>query len=221
MLQLFVLVVEAGDLVQRVRQRIRGAWQSAKGRVPHRRSWLKKREDVEPLLKDLRPLWKDRTFRVASLALLLFLVVFGLQIPGFQATSKLAHANKVPLVQWCSPLLQPFGVALIDGDCHIYTVVRHQRSVGVGCVLIPGTQQKAWIMLTLVVCSMALVVEAVDLLMLILVDTKSKWNGVKMKRPWCTMFGGLVVLGIVLGYVYANSTAGDLGKGYGCDESGE
>ena len=97
-------------------------------------------------------------------------------------------------------MLQPFGVALIDGDCHIYPVVRHQRTGAIGCVLIPGTQQKAWIMLTLVVSSMALVVEAADLLILILVNTKTKWNGVKMKRPWCTMFGGIVVLGIVLGF---------------------
>ncbi|KAL9117883.1 MAG: hypothetical protein Q9187_005573, partial [Circinaria calcarea] len=200
MLQLFMLVVEAGDLVPRVRQRVRSAWQSAREQILPHGSWKKEREVEEPLLIDSRPLWKDRTFRVAALALVFLLVVVSLQVLGLQATVKLARANNTPLVPWCSPLLQPFGVALIDGDCHKYGAKRHEHRVGVGCVLIPGKHQRAWIMLTLVVSSMALVVETVDLVILMLVNSKSKWNGVKMKRPWCTMFGGLVVLGIILGF---------------------
>ena len=98
MLQLFILVVEAGDLVQRVRQEVHSAWRSVRGRFPRRRSSLKEHEE-EPLLKHSRPLWKDRTFGVASLALLFLLVVISLQILGLRATSKLARANKTPLVQ--------------------------------------------------------------------------------------------------------------------------
>lgn len=145
------------------------------------------------------PLCKDRAFWVASLALILLIAVLVLQILGLQAASKLVQAEE-PLISWCSPMLQPFGKALIDGDCHIYAITAHQNSNGIGCLLLPGKQQKSWISLTLVISILALVMEAVDLLILTCVNTTKKMRGVKMRRPWCTMFGGLVVLGITLGF---------------------
>ena len=216
MLQLFVLVVEKGSLGIRVRDELRATYLSLRRtlHIPFRKRSepaqpLVRQQDEEgiepaqPLLRQqdetIGPLHTDRTFYIAISALLLFLAVFVLQILALQAAVKIVNGS-APLVSWCSPMFQPFGAAVIDGDCHIYAITRHEKSTGIGCILIPGQQQKSWILLTLIITVAALVMEFVDLAILTYVNTKTKCNGVKMRRPWCTMFGGLVVLGITLGF---------------------
>jgi len=140
----------------------------------------------------------DRTFWVAVASLTLFIAVFVLQLLGLQAAVR-ENRGQPPSVSWCSPIFQPFGVAVLDGDCHLYAV-EQTFNKGIGCIRIPGVQQMAWIKGTLIVTSIALVLEAVDLLILILVHSKTKWAEVKMRRPWCTIFGGMAVLGVTLLY---------------------
>lgn len=264
MLQLFVLVVEAGGLVPRVRglvggwgQGSRRVWSKSvrrrgrprresaggrynadeeKGEVMVTRTAISDRDipvegeapsraspgipydvpstppridtvDVKtvsqspPLEQELgasKALRKDRTFWVAVASLTLFLAVFVLQLLGLQAAVR-ENRGHTPSVSWCSPIFQPFGVAVLDGDCHIYAV-EQTFNKGIGCIRIPGVQQMAWIKGTLIVTSITLVLEAVDLLILTLVHSKSKWAEVKMRRPWCTIFGGMAVLGVTLLY---------------------
>ena len=201
MLQLFVLVLEKESLGIRIRDKFRAAFLNLRRtlHIPIREHT----EPAQPLLRQqdeiTRPLLTHRAFYIAISALLLFLAVFVLQILALQAAVKIVH-DSAPLVSWCSPMFQPFGAAVIDGDCHIYAISRHEKSTGIGCILIPGQQQKSWILLTLIITVAALVMEFVDLTILTYVNTKTKCNGVKMRRPWCTMFGGLVVLGITLGF---------------------
>ncbi|KAI9880158.1 MAG: hypothetical protein M1830_004977 [Pleopsidium flavum] len=148
--------------------------------------------------KAVGPLKKDRAFWVAIGSLTLFIAIFILQILGLQAAAK-ENEGEIPSVSWCSPIFQPFGVAVMDGDCHVYPV--HQTfNKGMGCIHIPGVQQMSWIKATLIVTSMTLIMEAIDLLILILVNSDSRWAEVKMRRPWCTIFGGMAVLGVTLLY---------------------
>lgn len=145
-----------------------------------------------------KPLRKDRTFWVAVASLALFIAVFVLQLLGLQAAAW-ENRGHPPSVSWCSPIFQPFAVAVLDGDCHVYSV-EQTFDKGIGCVHIPGVQQMSWIKGTVIVTSITLVLEAVDLLILILVNSKTKWAEVKMRRPWCTIFGGMAVLGVTLLY---------------------
>lgn len=144
------------------------------------------------------PLIKDRAFWVAMGSVILFIAIFVLQVLGLKAAVSEDH-GELPSVSWCAPILQPFGAALIDGDCHVYPVDQSFTN-GIGCIKIPGTQQKSWVKATVVVTSMTLVSEFIDLLILVLVNSDSKWVEVKMRRPWTTIFGGMAVLGVTLLY---------------------
>ncbi len=144
------------------------------------------------------PLLRDRTFWVATGALILFIAVFVLQVMGLDAAAK-ADRDVAPAVSWCSPIFQPFGVAVLDGDCDVYSVDQTFNK-GIGCIHIPGVHQRAWLEATFIVTCIALVLEAVDLLIMVLVNSKTRWAEVKMKRPWCTIFGGMAVLGVTLLY---------------------
>lgn len=144
------------------------------------------------------PLRKDRTFWVGIASLTLFVAVVVLQLLGLQAAAQQTRAA-TPAVSWCSPIFQPFGAAVLDGNCHVYAV-EQTFNKGIGCIRLPGAQQAAWIKGTLIVTSLTLVLEAVDLLVLVLVNSDSRWAEVKMRRPWCTIFGGMAVLGVTLLY---------------------
>ena len=153
---------------------------------------------LEPEHRASTPLRKERIFWVAIASLTLFIAVFVLQLLGLQAAAR-ENRGKPPSVSWCSPIFQPFGIAVLDGDCNIYPVDQTFNK-GIGCIHILGVQQMAWIKGTLIVTSITLILEAADLLILVLVNSKSKWAEVKMRRPWCTIFGGMAVLGVTLLY---------------------
>ncbi|KAH0537513.1 hypothetical protein FGG08_005688 [Glutinoglossum americanum] len=150
------------------------------------------------------PLFRDLSFYIAVLALFLFLIVFVLQVLGLK---KAMDGNKadMPQVRWCSPIFQPFGLVVRDGNCNMYPIGQ-SSSKGIGCINIPGYEQKQWLQGTVAGASISIVLEFVDLLILIFVGSSTRLRGVKMRRPWCTMFSGLTVLGVtlILGVTYAS-----------------
>jgi len=151
------------------------------------------------------PILKDDSFYVAILAFLLLVTVIVLQILGFNRAVR-GVRGLTPSVSWCCPVFQPFGIAVLDGNCDIYPI--NQNFVkGVGCIEIPGVRQMTWLKATAAGTAIGLILEGVDICILTFVHTKSRWRGMKMRRPWCTMFGGLTVLGMILvyGIIYAST----------------
>ncbi len=143
--------------------------------------------------------WQDPALYTAVASALLFIVVIVLQILGLVAAVRARKAGKSPLVSWCSPTFQPFGVAIVDGDCHVYQI-NQSLSRGIGCIQIPGIWQRQWLTATIIGTAMSLAFEIVDLFILYKVDSTDKWRTVKMKRPWTTMICGVVMLAITLFY---------------------
>ncbi|KAI9797956.1 MAG: hypothetical protein M1833_005012 [Piccolia ochrophora] len=155
-------------------------------------------EDAPSTTRQVR-LWQDPAIYTAIASAILFVVVIVLQILGLHAAVVARKAGKSPLVSWCSPTFQPFGVATLDGDCHVYNIDQ-SISRGIGCIKIPGVWQRQWLTGTVVGTAMSLVFQFIDLIILYLVGGTRKWRGVKMKRPWTTMISGLVILCITLFY---------------------
>ncbi|KAL9098058.1 MAG: hypothetical protein Q9163_006207 [Psora crenata] len=158
--------------------------------------------------RDLPSLFTSKPLYIGLGSLLLLLTVCVLQILG------LAHARHhwlrasatPPQASWCSRFFQPFPIAVLDGNCNIWPIDQASSYGGVGCILIPGTQQIAWLKGTVIGISLSLLLEALDVLILALVQSGKRWRGIKMRRPWCTMIAGLVVLGLTLvfGLVYGS-----------------
>lgn len=149
------------------------------------------------------PLFTSKPLYIALTSALLLITVFTLQLLGLHHAI-LAAAQPSPSVSWCSPIFQPFGLAVLDGDCNVWPI-QQTFAKGVGCILIPGHQQMAWLKATVAGTGLSLALEFVDIAILATVHSGTRWRGVKMRRPWCTMFGGLAVLGLILvfGVVYS------------------
>ncbi|KAI9711921.1 MAG: hypothetical protein M1812_007075 [Candelaria pacifica] len=148
---------------------------------------------------------QDPSIYVAAVAFLLFLAVVILQIIGLVGA---VHANPGdrPLpVPWCSPIFQPFGISVRDGNCRVFDIDQ-SFSKGLGCIKIDGTIQKGWIKGTVWGTSIALIFEFFDLCILTFVHSNERPRGVQMNRPWFTMFSGLAVLLVMLifGIIYAS-----------------
>jgi hypothetical protein len=152
-----------------------------------------------------KPIWKDNAFYVAILSFLLFAAVITLQCLGLSKALQGAK-GPVPLASSCSPVFQPFGLTVIDGNCNIYNVEQNYLR-GVGCVLMPGSRQMSWLKATVAATGLALLGETIDVVLLTMVHTKTRWRGIKMRRPWCSMIGGLAILGLLLvsGIDYASN----------------
>ena len=132
--------------------------------------------------------YRDPASYAAVTAALLFLTVVVMQIVGLVAAAKAVTAtSEAPLVSWCSPLFQPFGLAIMDGDCHVYDVSQSSNK-GIGCIQLPGVWQRQWLTGTVVATALELAVELGDVLVLALVSGSRRWNGIKLKRPWLTIF---------------------------------
>ncbi|MCJ1459179.1 hypothetical protein MMC28_009556 [Mycoblastus sanguinarius] len=155
-------------------------------------------EQRHPALFTSKPLY------IAVTALILLLSVFILQILGLSHAHN-ATKSTTPAVSWCSPIFQPFGIAVLDGNCNIWPI-QQTFSKGVGCILIPGIQQMAWLKATVAGTGLAIAFELIDICILATVHSGTRWRGVKMRRPWFTMFSGVAVLGLMLvfGVVYSN-----------------
>lgn len=149
------------------------------------------------------PLFTSKPLYIALASTLLLISIFTLQILGLHHAIH-AAVQPSPSVSWCSPIFQPFGLAVLDGNCNVWPI-QQTFSKGVGCILIPGTQQKAWLKATVAGTGLSIALEFVDIVILATVHSGTRWRGVKMRRPWCTMFSGLAVLGLILvfGVVYS------------------
>ena len=152
-----------------------------------------------------KSLWKDRAFWVALLAFLHLLAILILQMLGLAKARQGSNAPE-PLVSWCSPIFSPFGEAVLDGNCNVYPIVQTFKK-GVGCIMISGSQQMSWLKATVAGTGLSLALETFDICILALVHSTTRWRGVKMRRPWFTMFTGIAVLALILvfGVVYSSN----------------
>ena len=142
--------------------------------------------------------YRDPAIFSASAAAVLFVAVLALQVLGLvQAAKAMGSLSEPPLVSWCSPLFQPFGLAAVDNNCRVHAITQSANR-GIGCVEIPGVWQQQWIIGTVVGTSLSLVCQVADVLLLTLVRSTKRVKGAKLRRPWTTIFGGLVVLGVTL-----------------------
>ena len=157
----------------------------------------------EPSLEDIL---KDSTIWVAGAALVLLIAVVVVQILGLARAVSASKASAEPMVSWCSPIFQPFGVAVLDGNCGLHSI-EQSFTKGIGCIDLPGVRQQSWLKATVAGVSLGLIFEAIDIGILAIVHGSARWRGVKMRRPWFTMFSGLAVLGVILicGIMHASS----------------
>ena len=145
--------------------------------------------------------YRNRLNYAAIVAALLFVIVLILQLLGLAKAAQIVKASSnPPLVSWCSPFFQPFGVAAVDGSCNVYHISQSAHT-GIGCITLPGQWQQQWLNGTIAGITIELCTELVDLAILSLVNGKRKiFQAVKLKRPWATIFSGLVVLIVTLIY---------------------
>lgn len=134
---------------------------------------------------------------VALTASIFASTLFVLQLYG------LAHAvsgRKQPnlLMKWCSPSFQDFTLAVITGTCQKFTTFSG-GSNGLSCIELPAEQQYFWLTGTIVLLSCTMVAQVADILLLSVTRTE-RVHGVRMRRPWLTMFGGVIVLIILICY---------------------
>lgn len=158
--------------------------------------------------------YRDPAILSASAAGFLFCAVVTLQLVGLAEAIKVRKSsNSPPLVSWCSPLFQPFGLAAVDSDCRIHNI-EQSGNRGIGCIKVPGVWQQQWLTGTIVVTILELICELVDVLILILVKSTRKVRGAKLKRPWATIFFGLGVLGVTLIFsiMYATQIPQEVGR---------
>jgi len=134
---------------------------------------------------------------VALTASMFGLTLFVLQLYG------LAHAvsgRKQPdlAMRWCSPAFRDFTLAVFTGTCQKFITVSGGRN-GLECITLPAEEQYLWLTGTVVLLSCAVVAQVADLALLSLTRTE-RFHGVKMRRPWLTMFGGVMILTILICY---------------------
>lgn len=157
-------------------------------------SWGRSTSVTGPI-SPIHPHWKrDHRVWVAVLSATFFLAVLVLQIVGLvQAIKSVGPSSQPPSVPWCSTLFQPFGIAIIDGNCDVRYISMNNNK-GIGCVHLPGVWQQGWITATVAVLTIELLFELADFVILYNVDVNKKWRGAKMKRPWLSIFSGMIVL---------------------------
>lgn len=134
----------------------------------------------------------------------IFLALLTLQIYGLHASiTGLSHPTIT--VNWCSPAFRDFAVAVTTGNCQLYPVI-DSSSNGIGCISLPGSQQRYWLRGTAIALCIALVSQTADWTLMMCTNSKSRWRGVKFQRPWLTMATGIIVLVVLIhsGRVNAN-----------------
>jgi len=153
--------------------------------------------------------------------LLLLITLIILQILGLVRALEGAK-GPTPLVSMCSPIFQPYGITVLDGNCNIYHIEQNFLK-GVGCILMPGIWQKSRLKATVAGTALTLIFETIHVILLTMIHSKARWRGMKMRRPWCSMFSGPAILGLLLvfGIQYATTLPpGNLGAGMGGAEHG-
>ncbi|KAF7539912.1 hypothetical protein G7054_g1772 [Neopestalotiopsis clavispora] len=130
---------------------------------------------------------------IVVFSLLLFFGLVSLQIIGLVSAIIGLRVRDTLESTWCSPMFESFAINLLDGNCHLHSV-SSSASRGIGCIKLSGATQAGWLVGTVGVLATSLALELVDLIVLTLVASKQRWRGVKMRRPWCTMFCGVTIL---------------------------
>ena len=86
--------------------------------------------------------YRNRHNYAAIVAALLFVIVLSLQLLGLvKAIQIVKISSDPPLVSWCSPFFQPFGLAAIYGSCNVYNISQDVHK-GIGCITLPGQWQQ-------------------------------------------------------------------------------
>ncbi|KAF2034632.1 hypothetical protein EK21DRAFT_55852 [Setomelanomma holmii] len=140
---------------------------------------------------------------VALTSAILFLLLLVLQIYGLYAAVSGQHVKDLR-VNWCSPAFRDFAVAVTTGNCEKYEIIP-SSSNGIGCISLPGHQQRDWLVGTITVLSIALGCEVLDTILMLCTNSGSKFRGVKAQRPWLTMYGGVIVLVILVAFGVFNA----------------
>jgi hypothetical protein len=156
----------------------------------------------------LCPQTVTRQALVALAASIFGLTLFILQLHGLaHVVSGRKQAGLV--IKWCSPSFQYFTLAVITGTCQKFTTVSGGRN-GLNCIELPAEQQYFWLTGTVVLLSCAIIAQVADLVLLSLTRTE-RFHRAKMRRPWLTMFGGVMVFVILI--CYGSFTSGQLPTG--------
>ena len=136
------------------------------------------------------PRFTGKQYTIISIAILLLLSLLTLQILGANFASRGLNNGQVLQDSYCSPAFQ-IGTQVFDLSCKKYTITPNFR--GTGCIKIDGDQH-TWLSGVLTALIVSIFVEIVDVIILILVKSTDRFRGVKMKRPWCSIFLGIVAL---------------------------
>ncbi|SPO07088.1 uncharacterized protein DNG_09782 [Cephalotrichum gorgonifer] len=132
-----------------------------------------------------------------ALALLTTLII--LQFIGLRHASEGRHATDLK-ARYCSPLFQ--NALAVLTHCEIVPV-QLGGSYTIGCIDLPGTEQRRWLTATVAVLSISLLLEALDAAIMVLVSSNTRWYGADLRRPWFSMVAGNVALvGILAVSVY-------------------
>jgi hypothetical protein len=142
---------------------------------PQRKSYLPPRTPSEV---------RGKAFIVLG-AMLLFIAITILEITGAVYASKGRAQIPTRTVAWCSPIFQPFAMAVQSGCDFLPTA--QDATKGIGCVGLPAKIQRDWLEGISVLVPVALVLQGIDLVVLTLVHGKGKWRAIKMQRPWFTV----------------------------------
>lgn len=135
---------------------------------------------------------------VALLAFILGIILVSLQIYGLHAAIRGWHAEEFT-VKWCSPTFLDFAVAVTTGNCKKYEVF-DSSSKGIGCIALPGTQQRNWLLGTAICLSVALFGQTADVVLMMCAGKTKKWRGLSVQRPWCTIWGGVIMLVVLVAF---------------------
>ncbi|KAH7391845.1 hypothetical protein BKA66DRAFT_579803 [Pyrenochaeta sp. MPI-SDFR-AT-0127] len=142
---------------------------------------------------------------VALISFIFFLTLVVLQMYGLYAAVQGRRQTNIT-TNWCSPAFRDFAVAVTTGNCQKYPVL-DSSSNGIGCISLPGDQQRNWLLGTIIALSLAILSETLDFILLICTDSTTKYRGVKMQRPWLTMFGGVIMLIVLITFGVQNANA--------------
>jgi hypothetical protein len=146
---------------------------------------------------------------VAFVSLVFLLMLLVLQIYGLWAAFKGRNAKDIR-VNWCSPAFRDFAIAVTTGNCEKFDVL-DSSSNGIGCISLPGDQQREWLLATVIALISSLVAEFLDTANMLMSEAHWKPRGSRFRRPWLTMFGGCAMLIVLIDYGRRN--ANDLPNG--------
>jgi hypothetical protein len=146
---------------------------------------------------------------VAFISFILFLMLLVLQGYGLYAAFRGRRIKDIK-VNWCSPAFRDFAIAVTTGNCQKFEVI-DSSSNGIGCISLPGDQQREWLLGTVIALLAALICQVFDAVIMLASDAKWRPRGLKARRPWFTMIGGCTMLGVLIFYGVIN--ANNLPKG--------